>query len=255
VAKYKGNSETGHYKPPGKIRMTNRPPSPPLIFAPPPIAVLPVRDTIAAFPIHRIYCVGRNYADHAIEMGGDPNREPPFFFQKSPDCIVPPGEDFPYPGSTSDVHHEIELAIALSGGGIDIPQDKALEAVFGYGVALDMTRRDLQGEAKKQGRPWETAKSFECSAPCSEIVPAGQSGHVEAGRIWLEVNGAVRQDGDINQMIWKIPEIIAYLSRLFELRPGDLILSGTPAGVGAVARGDTLHGGVDGVGEIRLSVV
>jgi fumarylpyruvate hydrolase len=235
--------------------MTNRPASPPLIFAPPPLATLPVSGTVAAFPIHRVYCVGRNYADHAIEMGGDPSREPPFFFQKSADCVLSPGQDFPYPGNTGDVHHEIEMVIALSGGGSDIAEERALDTVFGYGVALDMTRRDLQSEAKKQGRPWETAKSFECSAPCSEIVPVGQSGHIEAGRIWLEVNGAIRQQGDVNQMIWKVPEIIAYLSRLFELRPGDLILSGTPAGVGPVQRGDRLHGGVEGVGEIRLSVI
>lgn len=235
--------------------MTNRPASPPLIFAPPPLATLPVRDTVAAFPIHRIYCVGRNYADHALEMGGDPSREPPFFFLKSADCVVSPAQDFPYPSHTGDVHHEIEMVVALSGGGSDIPEERALEAVFGYGVALDMTRRDLQAEAKKQGRPWETAKSFECSAPCSEIVPVGQSGHVSAGRIWLEVNGEIRQQGDVSQMIWKVPEIIASLSRLFELRPGDLILSGTPAGVGPVHRGDRLTGGVEGVGEIRLSVI
>jgi fumarylpyruvate hydrolase len=235
--------------------MTNRPASPPLIFAPPPLATLPVSGTVAAFPIHRVYCVGRNYADHALEMGGDPSREPPFFFMKSADGVVPPGQDFPYPGSTGAVHHEIEMVIALSGGGSDIAEEKALDTVFGYGIALDMTRRDLQAEAKKQGRPWETAKSFDCSAPCSEIVPVGQSGHVSAGRIWLEVNGATRQQGDVSQMIWKVPEIIAYLSRLFELRPGDLILSGTPAGVGPVQRGDRLHGGVEGVGEISLSVI
>lgn len=235
--------------------MTNKPASPPLIFAPQPLATLPVSGTVAALPVHRIYCIGRNYADHTIEMGGDPDGEPPLFFQKSADCILPPGWDFPYPPSSNNVHHEIELAVALSGGGVDIPAGKALEMVFGYGVALDMTRRDLQGEAKKLGRPWETGKSFECSAPCSEIVPVGQSGHVETGRIWLEVNGEIRQDGDINQMIWKIPEMIATLSQFFELRPGDLILSGTPAGVGPVQRGDRLHGGVEGIGEIKLSVV
>lgn len=235
--------------------MTNRSPSPPLIFAPPPLATLPVSGTVAAFPVHRIYCVGRNYADHTIEMGGDPDREPPFFFLKSADCVLPPGKDFPYPSGSNDVHHEIELAVALSGGGVDISEEKALETVFGYGVALDMTRRDLQGEAKKLGRPWETGKSFECSAPCSAVTPAGQSGHVDAGRIWLEVNGESRQDGDINQMIWKIPEIIATLSRLFELKPGDLILSGTPAGVGPLQRGDRLQGGIEGIGKIELSVV
>lgn len=235
--------------------MTNKPPCPPLIFAPSPIPVLPVADTVAAFPIHRVYCVGRNYADHAIEMGSDPSRESPFFFMKSPDCVLPPGENFPYPSASQDVHHEIELVIALSGGGIDIRLENALDMVFGYAVALDMTRRDLQGEAKKTGRPWEIGKSFESSAPCTQIVPAGKTGHVQDARIWLEINGTLRQDGNVNQMIWKVPEMIMYLSRLFELRPGDLILTGTPAGVGPVKRGDTLRGGVDGVDELALSVV
>jgi fumarylpyruvate hydrolase len=235
--------------------MTNTPPSPPLIFAPRPLPVLPVAGTVAAFPIHRIYCVGRNYADHSIEMGGDPTREAPFFFMKSADCILPPGEDFPYPGASADVHHEIEFVIALSGGGTNIKLENALDMVFGYAVALDMTRRDLQSEAKKAGRPWETAKSFEASAPCSQIIPAGQAGHPQEGRIWLEVNGELRQQGNLNQMIWKVPEMIVYLSQLFELRPGDLIMSGTPAGVGPVKRGDRLKGAVSGVAELELSVV
>lgn len=235
--------------------MTDQPLSPPLIFAPQPIPILPVAGTVAAFPVHRIYCVGRNYADHAIEMGIDPSREPPLFFLKNADCIVPPGEDFPYPAVSRDVHYEIELVVALSGGGTDIAIENALDLVFGYGVALDMTCRDLQAEAKKHGRPWDAAKSFDASAPCSQIVPAGQTGHIEAGRIWLEVNGELRQEGDINQMIWKVPEMIAYLSRLFELRPGDLILAGTPAGVGPVQRGDSLHGGVEGVSELTVNIV
>lgn len=224
-------------------------------FTPPAIPTLPIAGTAELFPIHRIYCVGRNYADHAIEMGHDPSREPPFFFQKNPDCVLPPGAGFPYPAATRDVHFEMELVVALSAGGAGVPAERALDLVFGYGVGLDMTRRDLQAEAKKLGRPWEVAKAFEASAPCSAIAPVGRTGHPASGRIWLEVNGAIRQDGDLGQMIWKVPEVIAYLSGLFTLRPGDLIFTGTPAGVGAVVRGDRLRGGAEGVGEIELSVI
>jgi fumarylpyruvate hydrolase len=223
--------------------------------APPAVVSLPVAGTDARFPVHRVYCIGRNYAEHAIEMGHDPNREPPFFFQKNPDNLLPPGRDFPYPPKTSDVHHEIELVVALGRGGADIPVARALEYVFGYGVGLDMTRRDLQGEAKKLGRPWEIGKAFEASAPCSALVSAERIGHPDKGEIWLEVNGALRQKGDLAQMIWKVPEMIAYLSEYFTLAPGDIIFSGTPAGVGAVQRGDRLRGHVDGVGEIRLAVI
>jgi fumarylpyruvate hydrolase len=224
-------------------------------FAPPAVPALPVEGTDALFPIHRIYCVGRNYADHAIEMGHDPSREAPFFFQKNPDCVLPPGSDFPYPPATRDVHFEMELVVGLSGGGADIPVERALDLVFGYAAGIDMTRRDLQGEAKKAGRPWEIAKAFEASAPCSAIVLASGIGHPVSGRIWLAVNGVVRQDGDLAQMIWKVPEVIAYLSGLFTLRPGDLIFTGTPAGVSAVSRGDRLHGGVEGIGDLELSVI
>jgi fumarylpyruvate hydrolase len=224
------------------------------VIAAPPQAVLPVRGMDAVFPVHRIYCVGRNYAAHTIEMGGDPDREEPFFFQKNPDNLVV-GDDFPYPPKSSDVHHEIELVVALASGGRDIPVETALECVYGYGVGLDMTRRDLQGECKKAGRPWEIGKAFEHSAPCGEIVPASSIGHPAHGAIWLKVNGETRQEGDLNHMIWKIPEMIAYLSGLFELKPGDLIFSGTPSGVGPVNRGDTLHGHVDGVGDLHLKVV
>jgi fumarylpyruvate hydrolase len=225
------------------------------VFAPPAVPTLPVAAMTELFPIHRIYCVGRNYADHAVEMGHDPSREAPFFFQKNPDCVLPPGADFPYPAATRDVHFEMELVVGLSAGGTDIPAERALDLVFGYAVGLDMTRRDLQAEAKKAGRPWEIAKAFEASAPCSAIVPASRSGHPASGRIWLEVNGVTRQDGDLGQMIWKVPEVIAYLSGLFTLRPGDLIFTGTPAGVSAVARGDRLRGGVEGVGEIEVRVI
>jgi len=225
------------------------------VFAPAAVPTIPVAGSDKLFPVRRIYCVGRNFADHAIEMGHDPDREPPFFFQKNPDAIVPPGGDFPYPTETNDVHHEIELVVALKSGGTDIPPEAALDCVFGYGVGLDMTRRDLQAVAKKMGRPWETAKSFEASAPCSAIYPVSAVGHPEAGVIEVEVNGETRQRGDLNQMIWKVPEMISYLSRLFELRPGDVIFAGTPAGVSAVVRGDVITGRVDGVAEITVRVV
>jgi fumarylpyruvate hydrolase len=168
---------------------------------------------------------------------------------------VPAGHDFPYPAETKDVHYEMELVIALGAGGTDVPLEKALDLVFGYAAGIDMTRRDLQAEAKKLGRPWETAKAFEASGPCSAIMPASEIGHPSSGRIWLEVNGVVRQDGDLNQMIWKVPEIVAYLSRLFTLKAGDLIFTGTPAGVGSTVRGDKLHGHIEKIGEIAVKVV
>ena len=224
------------------------------VFAPSPVPTLPIRGSDKLFPVHRIYCVGRNYAEHAIEMGHDPNREAPFFFQKNPDTLVQNGGTFPYPDASKDVHHELEMVVALKSGGKNIPVEKALDCVFGYGVGLDMTRRDLQGEAKKAGRPWEVGKAFEAAAPCSEIVPASEIGHPAKGAVWLKVNGAVKQTGDLDQLIWKVPEMIAYLSGLFELRAGDLIYSGTPAGVGPVKRGDALHGGVEGVGELKVTV-
>ena len=221
----------------------------------PPVVALPVAGTDAVFPVHRVYCVGRNYAAHAIEMGHDPDREPPFFFQKNPDNLLTEGQDFPYPTMTKDVHHEIELVVALKKGGDDIPEDQALDCVYGYAVSLDMTRRDLQGQMKKQGRPWEIGKAFEHSAPCGPIVPASEIGHPDHGAIWLKINGEMRQEGDLNQMIWKVPEMITYLSRLFTLQPGDIIMSGTPAGVGPVVRGDKMLGFVEGVGELSVAVV
>jgi fumarylpyruvate hydrolase len=224
------------------------------IFAPHQTPTLPIKGSDKLFPVHRIYCVGRNYAEHAVEMGHDPNREAPFFFQKNPDTLVPSGGTFPYPDASKDVHHELEMVVALKSGGKDIAPENALGHVFGYAVGLDMTRRDLQGEAKKLGRPWEVGKAFESAAPCSEIVPASAIGHPAQGAVWLKVNGEPRQKGDLNQLIWKVPEMIAYLSGLFELRAGDLIFSGTPAGVGPVKRGDVLHGGVDGVGELKVTV-
>ncbi|MCB1714510.1 MAG: fumarylacetoacetate hydrolase family protein [Candidatus Competibacteraceae bacterium] len=220
----------------------------------PTLPTLPVRGTSDVFPVHRIYCVGRNYAAHAVEMGHDPTREDPFFFQKNPDTLVLSGGEFPYPDKSSDVHHEIELVLALGKGGKDIPLEQALDHVYGYAVGIDMTRRDLQGVMKKMGRPWEIGKAFEHSAPCSEIVPASSSGHPDQGRIWLEINGELRQEGDLNQLIWKIPEMITYLSGLFTLQAGDLIYTGTPSGVGPVNRGDKLSGGVAGIGEISITV-
>lgn len=224
------------------------------VFAPSPQPFVPVKGTEARFPVHRIYCVGQNYADHAIEMGGDPTRNPPFFFQKNPDNLVIDGGDFPYPPKTEDVHHEIELVVALKTGGSDIPVETALDHVYGYAVGIDMTRRDLQAVAKKAGRPWEVAKAFEHSAPCSAIVPVSEIGHPQSAAITLKINGEQRQAGDLNQMIWKVPETIAYLSSLFVLQPGDLIYTGTPAGVGAVKKGDLLQGNVDGVGTISVKV-
>lgn len=224
------------------------------VIAPPSLPALPVDARTDLFPVHRIYCVGRNFADHAIEMGHDPQREPPFFFQKNPDNLVPGGGAIAYPARTRDLHFEIELVVALKTGGENIPASQALDHVYGYGVGIDFTRRDLQGEAKKLGRPWEVGKAFEHSAPASALVPAERIGHPDAGRIWLAVNGAIRQDGNLNQMIWRVPDIIAELSTLFRLAPGDLIFTGTPAGVGAVSPGDVLEGGVDGVSTLRVTI-
>jgi fumarylpyruvate hydrolase len=207
-----------------------------------------------AFPVRRVYCIGRNYAAHAVEMGHDPDKEPPFFFQKNPDNLDPSGE-FPYPARTSDVHHEAEVAVMLKAGGRNIPVDKALDHVFGYALALDMTRRDLQGEAKKLGRPWEIGKAFERSAPVGPVHRVEEVGHLHAGRIALHVNGELRQEGDLNQMIWKVPEMISYLSDYFELAPGDVILSGTPAGVGPVVAGDEMTLEVEGLGAMSVRVV
>ncbi len=224
-------------------------------FAPPAQVSLPVADTGQLFPVNRIYCVGRNYAAHAIEMGHDPDKEPPFFFIKAADTIVQPGGVFPYPDKTTDVHHEIEHVVAIGTGGTDIPLESALDHVFGYAVGLDMTRRDLQGEAKKAGRPWEVGKSFDHSAPMSPVHTSAAIGHPKAGTVHLEINGETRQSGDLNQLIWKTEEVIAFLSGLFTLVPGDLIMTGTPAGVGPVSRGDVITGGVDGIDTIRVEVV
>lgn len=209
--------------------------------------LLPVDGDEQLFPVRRVYCVGRNYADHAIEMGGNPDREPPFFFQKNPDNLVPPPGDMPYPSHSQDVHHEVELLVALKAGGRAIPVENALDHVFGYAVAIDFTRRDRQAEAKKAGRPWEVAKAFEHSAPCSALVPASRIGHPQSALLWLDVNGERRQTGNISSMIWRVPEIVSALSGLFDLAAGDVILTGTPAGVGPVQRGDRVDFGIDGI--------
>ena len=217
------------------------------------VPVLPVAESNKPFPVGRIYCVGRNYAEHAREMGHDPDREPPFFFMKPADAIVQNGATVSFPKATKDLHHEIEMVVAIGKGGADIPEAKALDHVFGYGVGLDMTRRDLQGEAKKMGRPWEMGKAFDDSAPCTALKPVAMVGHPAKGAIWLKVNGETRQKGDLAEMIWNVPETISYLSRLITLHPGDLIYSGTPAGVGPVQRGDKLEGHVDGVGDLTIA--
>jgi fumarylpyruvate hydrolase len=224
------------------------------LFPPHPYPSLPIKGSDKLFPIHRIYCIGRNYAEHAREMGGNPNREPPFFFQKNPDNLVTCSR-FPYPPKTHNLHFEIELVVALKSGGVNISNADAINHVYGYAVGLDMTRRDLQDIAKKMGRPWEVSKAFEQSAPITSLLSADEIGHPKKGAIWLDVNGTRRQTGDLNQMVWDIASQIEVLSGLFTLKAGDLIFTGTPAGVGAIRKGDQLHGHVDGVGDLEVTVV
>ena len=223
------------------------------VITPPPQTLVPVLGSDAAFPVGRIFCVGRNYAAHAREMGHDPDRDPPFFFAKWADAVVPTGSTIAYPAATRDLHHEIELVVAIGAGGTDIAADRALGHVWGYGVGLDMTRRDIQAEAKKLARPWTMAKSFDQSAPLSPLRPAAEIGHPSEGAVWLKINGETRQSGDLADQIWPVPEIIAHLSRLVALRPGDLIMTGTPDGVGPVRPGDRLEGHVDGVGDLAVT--
>ena len=225
------------------------------VIDPPPVVSVPVVGTADRFPVRRVWCVGRNYVEHAKEMGFT-GREPPFFFAKPADAlvVVPDGTtgDMPYPPGTDDLHHEIELVVAIGTGGSNIPVEKALEHVWGYGVGLDMTRRDVQGEAKKMGRPWEMGKSFDESAPMTALKAAADIGHPAKGAIWLKINGEFRQQGDLAMQIWNVQEQIAYLSNLVTLEPGDLIMTGTPAGVGPVHKGDHLEGHVDGVGDLSI---
>ncbi|HXV41321.1 MAG TPA: fumarylacetoacetate hydrolase family protein [Steroidobacteraceae bacterium] len=205
------------------------------------------------FPVRRIFCVGRNYPEHAREMGFQ-DRAPPFFFSKPADAVMPSGSAVPYPPRTLNLHHEIELVVALGRGGRDVLVGDALELVFGYAVGNDLTRRDVQAAAKDAGRPWDTAKGFDHAAPVSRIAPAMTCGHPASGRIWLEVNGELRQQGDLADMIWSVPEVIAELSTWFELAGGDLVFTGTPAGVGPLVAGDRVRGGVDGVGILEHTV-
>jgi len=225
-------------------------------FTPPALPTLAIFGSSARFPIRRVFCVGRNYAAHAREMGSDPNREPPFFFTKPADAVVAAEGALPYPPATKDLHHEIELVVALRSGGADIPADEALAKVWGYGVGLDLTRRDLQSVAKENGRPWDMAKGFDASAPCSPLRPVSSFGHPqEDACIRILVNGTVRQEGRLDEMIWPIADIISHLSRLVTLAPGDLIFTGTPSGVGALVPGDRVHGEIAGVDEFDLEIV
>lgn len=216
--------------------------------------LLPVAGSDLFFPVNRLFCIGRNYAEHAVEMGHDPEREPPFFFMKPASAIIPPGRPFACPPQSSDVHHEVELVMALSGGGRDIDEAEALDIVFGYAVGLDMTLRDVQAAAKAKQRPWDAAKAFDGSAPCSAIAPAALHGHPDRGAITLAIDGAMRQSSDLSRMIWPCAAIIAHLSRWFALEPGDLVFTGTPSGVGAVRPGERIEAAIEGVGTLRVDI-
>lgn len=226
----------------------------PYVIAAPTPPSVEVKDTSDRFPVRRIFCVGRNYAAHAREMGND-DREPPFFFTKPADAVVPNDSAVPYPPRTSNFHHEVELVVAMGGGGANIPADKANSLVFGYAVGIDLTRRDLQSDARDHGRPWDVSKGFDRSAPIAAIRPRTSAGAIERGSIWLKVNGKSRQQADIAEMTWKVPEIIAELSTLFEVAAGDLIFTGTPAGVGALVRGDVVEAGIDGLDTLSTRIV
>lgn len=224
------------------------------VIAPPPVVSVPVVGG-GAFPVRRVFCVGRNYAEHAREMGADPDRELPFFFCKPADALVSGGADMPYPTMTSNLHHEMELVVAIGTGGKDIAEADALGHVWGYAAGLDMTRRDLQNAAKKEGKPWDMGKGFDQSAPIGMMVPAARFADPTKGKIELKVNGAVRQVSDLSKLIWSVAETISYLSKLVALAPGDLIFTGTPEGVAAVVKGDLLEGVVDGVGTVIARIV
>lgn len=223
------------------------------VIAPPPQAAIAVADETKTFPVRRIWCVGRNYLEHIREMGND-ERAPPFFFGKQPDMVEPEGAVIPYPPLTNDLHHEVELIVAMKSGGLNIPADKALDHVYGYSVGIDLTRRDLQIAARKKERPWEVGKSFDHSAPSGPIQPAAKIGHPAKGKIWLSVNGQEKQTGDLTELIWSVPEIIAKLSAQVKLAAGDIIMTGTPAGVSALSPGDKIECGIDGVGTLRVSI-
>ena len=215
---------------------------------------LKVKNSTDVFPVRRIYCIGRNYADHAIEMGFDPNKEPPFFFQKNNSNIVIDGK-FPYPSQTKDVHHELEMVVALKSGGTNISLEKASDHIYGYAVGLDMTRRDLQGVAKKMGRPWEIGKAFEKSAPIGVLSKIEEIGKLDSGKIVLKLNGKMKQEGNLNMMIWKVSEIISHLSQFYDIAAGDIIMTGTPAGVGPVQKGDKLEGTIEKLESLKVDVI
>ena len=224
------------------------------VIAPIEIPSLAVEGTTSRFPIRRVFCVGRNYSEHAREMGHDPDREPPFFFMKPADAVVAAEGSIAYPPLTQDLHHEVELIVAIGKDGVDIAPQDALGHVWGYAVGLDLTRRDLQGVAKKAGRPWEWGKAFDQSAPATPLVPVSRIGHPDRGLIWLDVNGAERQRGDLADQIWSVKDVIAYISQSVALKAGDLIYTGTPAGVAALQPGDVLTGGVEGIGQFSLTI-
>ncbi|MBW4962471.1 fumarylacetoacetate hydrolase family protein [Sulfitobacter sp. CW3] len=223
-------------------------------FAPPKQASLAIEGSDARFPIRRIFCVGRNYEAHAIEMGKDPSREAPFFFTKPADAAVDTPCTVPYPPLTENLHYEIELIIAIGKGGRDIAEDDVMDHVWGASVGIDLTRRDLQNEAKTMGRPWDWGKAFDHSAPIAPIVPIADVPSVETGRIWLAVNGETKQDADLADLIWSVREHVSILSRSMTLAPGDIIMTGTPAGVGAIVGGDVVTGGVDGIGTLEVTI-
>lgn len=216
--------------------------------------VLPVLGRDAVFPVRRVYCVGQNYSDHVIEMGGDA-RQPPFFFSKPADALVPGGGEVAYPPMTNKLQHEVELVVTLGQGGANIAPEQALDCVFGYAVGFDLTRRDLQTQAKEKGHPWDMGKGLDQGGPISSICPVRSGKHPERGAIWLKVNGALKQNGDLSQMTWAVADVIANLSRFICLAPGDLIFTGTPAGVSTIVRGDVLEGAIEGVGTLRISLV
>lgn len=224
-------------------------------FAPPPETLIPVVGSDALFPVRRIYCVGRNYAEHAREMGVDPDREPPFFFSKPRDAVVPGGGNIPFPPATNNLQHEVELVVAMAKGGKDIPEAEALSHVYGYATGIDFTRRDLQMIAREKCHPWEPGKGMDHGAPITAIVPASAGTPAADAAIWLKVNGETRQSARLNQVIWSVPEVISRLSHYFELAPGDLIFTGTPGGVSTVVRGDSLTCGIDGLPELEVVLI
>ena len=224
------------------------------VITPEPTPSLAIHGSAARFPLRRVFCVGRNYSEHAREMGHDPDREPPFFFMKPADAVVPAEGVIAYPPLTADLHHEVELAVAIAKGGVNITPEDAFSHIWGYGVGIDLTRRDLQAQAKKLSRPWEWAKAFDESAPSTALQPVSAVGHPSTGKIWLKVNGEQRQVGDLADLIWSVSEVISYASQSVALKAGDLIFTGTPAGVGALKPGDVVTAGIDGVGELSFTL-